>query len=72
MKKIHSQESTCQSGNVAVTNYFLPITEYRNFTLPFTPITILPLKTSYLNNSITEIPDNYFFAELCRNNSKSS
>lgn len=54
VEEILSQVSTSQSSNVAVTNCFLSFTEYRNFTLPFTLITILPLKIRYLNNSITE------------------
>ena len=70
---ILSQVSTGQSSDVAVTNCFLYITEYRNFTLPFTLITILPLERSNLNYSITEMPDNLFFpfGEGHRNNSKS-
>lgn len=71
-EEILSQESTSQRSNMAVTNCFLSITEYRNFTLPFTLITILPLKTSYLNNSITDNPDNLlFFGDVHRNNLKS-
>lgn len=73
IEEILSQVSTSQTSNVAVTNCFLSITEYRNFTLPFTLITILPLEISYLNYSITEMSDNLFppFGEGQRNNSKS-
>lgn len=73
IEEILSQVSTSQSSNVAVTNCFLSITEYRNFTLPFTLITILPLEINYLNYSITEMSDNLFppFGEGQRNNSKS-
>lgn len=69
---ILSQVSTSQSSNVAVKNCFLSITEYRNFTLSFTLVTLLPLKISYLNNSVTEMPDNLsFFGQVHRNHSKS-
>lgn len=59
---ILSQVSTSQSSDVAITNCFLYITEYRNFTLSFTLITTLPLERSNLNYSITEMPDNIFFS----------
>lgn len=69
---ILSQVSTSQSSNVAVKNCFLSITEYRNFTLSFTLITLLPLKISYLSNSVTEMPDNpSSFGQVLRNHSKS-
>lgn len=74
IEEILSQVSTSQSSNVAVSNCFLSITEYRNFTLPFTQITILPLEISSLNYSITEMSDNLPpapFGEGQRNNSKS-
>ena len=71
-REILARVSTSQSGNVAVINCFLSITEYRHFTLPFTLITILPLKIGYLSNSITEMPANLsFFGEACRNHSES-